>query len=403
MLTPAMPAPRRAWRPHPGRLPSPRRTLLLLLALAVAASATTALSTAAYLRLPAPTGIHAVGRLTSLLTDESRQEPTDRGGGPRAVPLTVWYPAVASTGRSAPYVPDLPAIRKGLEASGELGPAVAGLHLVGTAAREDAEPATAGRPFPVLLLSPGNATNVAFYASLAEDLASRGFVVIGVDHPFQVTAVATGDGRVAVYREETMPGDGGISVARRIDERVQDLRFVIDRLVAGEAGLAAIADRIDPAALGVLGHSNGGVAAAVLCREDARVAACLNIDGQHLGGPFGTTADPQPPTQPFLYLTKELALPPAGRALFEAGGADTYRVVVPAAAHDSFGDGARLRPRPLPIDGTVEAVHAISRDVAARFFERYLGAGDRLSFDGLAPKTDLLIEVYPLETRSSTP
>ena len=132
--------------------------------------------------------------------------------------------------------------------------------------------------YPVVLLSPGNATNVEFYSALAEDLASHGFVVIGLDHPYQVAAVAL-DADVAVY-----PGDPPLAQAAqvteaRIDQRVADLAFVLDRLDAGAIGLGALAGHLDLSRIGVMGHSNGGVAAAQACL-DSRIDACLNIDGQ---------------------------------------------------------------------------------------------------------------------------
>lgn len=94
--------------------------------------------------------------------------------------------AAAGTGEPDPYVDRLDALRDGLVASGELG----GLEVTGGAPlypgpglvrrRNCSGPAV----LPLVLLSPGNATNAGFYAGLAEELASHGFAVAGVDHPF---------------------------------------------------------------------------------------------------------------------------------------------------------------------------------------------------------------------------
>ena len=377
-------------------LPSPRRVLGLLGLLVIAAVASTALATIAYLRVPLPSGELGVGRTDVLLIDPARTEPAERGGGPRALRVVGWYPAEPGTGTPTTYVPGHDRLEAGLAASGELpAPVLAGLGLVGTSASADAKIAAASERYPVIVFSPGNATNVAFYASLAEDLASRGFVVLGVDHPYQVAAVDVGD-RVAVYREpmERTPGE---AIAAKIDERVVDISFLLDRLAAGGAGLGELGRRLDLERIGVAGHSNGGVTAAVLC-VDARVAACLNIDGQHAGGPFSPRPDPVAPTKPFLYLTKETAMHPALAGVFEAAGEDAYRVMVPAASHDAFTDGPRLWPRLLPVDGTADHVLRVERGVVAAFFDRYLRDEERAGqvFDGMDAPTDVYIEVYPL-------
>jgi dienelactone hydrolase len=359
-------------------------------------------STIAYLRLPAPTGVFGVGRLDVLLTDASRNESRSVTAAARQVRVVAWYPGKPGTGRATSYVPGFETIRDGLSASGELpAPVVAGLGLVETHAREAAAPAQEPGPFPVILLSPGNATNVAFYATLAEELASHGFAVIGVDHPYQVAAVAL-DAGVAVY-EGDGAGDPQTAVARKIKERTADLAFVLDRLAGDSAGLEVLAGRLDLQRIGVVGHSNGGIAAAELCRLDPRVDACMNVDGQSAGGPLSATPNPEAPTKPFLFLTKERELHPALAALFEAGGTGTWRVVVPSAAHADFVDGARFVPRPAPLDGTADHALRIERGFARAFFDHALrGAPDSVMGTVDAP-ADVYVEAWPLGGRPTLP
>lgn len=385
----------------PPSRPSPRRLAGLVVLLTVAALVSAVASTVAYLRVPAPTGEFAVGRGGSLLVDSARREPASRGGDARAVRLTAWYPAIAGTGSPGAYVRGYERIRAGLEASGELpGPVVAAVGLVSTSARDDARVAGAEDRYPVVVFSPGNATNVAFYASLAEDLASRGYVVIGVDHPYHVAAVDLGAAGVAVYDSAGAMAEG--SAAARIDERVADLAFVLDRLTADAGGIDELRDRLDLGRVGLAGHSLGGLAAAELC-GDARVDACLNIDGQQIGGPFSARRDPSPPVKPFLFLTKETTLHPALVAVFEAAGADMFRVVVPAATHGSFTDGSRYEPRVAPVDGTADHVLTVEREVVGNFFDRYLRGRGGPALVGMRAPTDIYVEAYPLGGRSTLP
>jgi dienelactone hydrolase len=316
--------------------------------------------------------------------------------------VIAWYPAIPGTGATAEYVPGYDLIRDGLTASGELpAPVVAGLPFVGTHARANAAVASADGRYPIVVLSPGNATNVAFYAALAEDLASRGYVVFGVDHPYQVAAVDVGDGRVAVYEGDTALGDGS-AVAARIDERVADLSFLLDRLAVDGIGLESLVEHLDLSRIGIVGHSNGGIAAVGIC-ADSRVAACANIDGQLAGGPFSARPDPTAPDKPFLFLTKEERLHPALAAVFEAAGRDTFRVVVPAATHESFTDGPRFAPRFLPIQSAADDVLTVERGVVGAFIDRYLRGADESVFRSIPAPSDIYVEVYPLRGRPNLP
>lgn len=165
----------------------------------VAALAVAALASWSNLGLPEPADDFAVGRTSLVLVDPSRSEPaTAAPQDRRNVPLVVWYPAQAGTGLPAAYVNGRDVLSEALVATGELSSLeVSALRWVRPHARDDADVAESEARYPVLLLSPGNATNVEFYAALAEDVASRGYVVVGMNHPYQVTATRLDDGTVA--------------------------------------------------------------------------------------------------------------------------------------------------------------------------------------------------------------
>jgi alpha-beta hydrolase superfamily lysophospholipase len=369
--------------------------LLAVILLAVS----TAASTAIHLRLPASTGTFSTGKITSLWTDPARPEPgTSSSSDRRSVRVVAWYPAEPGTGALAAYLADLETIADGLVASGEVGSLeTAGLRFVHDPARAGADISGNQAEYPVVLLSPGNATNVEFYSALAEEVASHGFVVIGLDHPFQVAAVAL-DGLVAVYPGDPPLGQAAEVTPARIDERVADITFVLDMLADEAPGLEPLAGHMDLSRIGIMGHSNGGVAAAEAC-ADPRIDACLNIDGQLAGGPFSARPDPVPPSKPFMYLTKESMLHPSLAALFEAAGTDTFRVVVPAAAHDEFADPAMFRPRLLPTATAAEDAITVSRGITVAFFDHALRDAPTTVFSGLAAPTDIQIFVYPLVPR----
>jgi hypothetical protein len=152
-----------------------------------------------------------------------------------------------------------------------------------------------------------------------------------------------------------------------------------------------------------MGHSNGGIAAVEACKADRRFDGCMNIDGQMAGGPFSYDAEGQAPDQPFMYLTKETRLHPVLADRFEAGGAGTYRVVVPAAAHDHFADGALFRPTLNPFPRTPDDVITVARGFSRSFFDHVLLGKPEKELSRLAAPTDVYVNIYPLGGRPSIP
>jgi len=360
-------------------------------------------STAAHLAVLSPTGSMAVGRDRVVLVDASRPElHTTAAGDLRSVPLQLWYPAEAGTGSPAAYVDELDTIAEGLTESGALsGLEVAALPLVRTGALDGA--AIADGRHPVIVFSPGNETNVAFYGSVAEELASNGYLVVGVDHPFQVAATTVADGQVAVYDSTMDSGDPASSIAAKIDERVADVTFVLDSLRSGDASLLPFSASADLNRIGVLGHSNGGLTAFEVCRDDSSVAACLNMDGQNAGGPFGNHPDATAPPAPSLFLTKETILHPVIGERFEAAGSSAVRAVVPDASHDSFTDGPLFQPGINPMTTSAQRVMTSIRSVTVAFFDQWLKESRDRPFDGLVAPADIYINVYPLGDQDPIP
>ena len=217
--------------------------------------------------------------------------------------------------------------------------------------------------------------------------------MVGLNHPFQVTAMALSEGSLAIYDSTGDSGPG--STATKIEERASDVEFVLQRITREVAAGSFLDGRIDLSRIGLLGHSNGGLAAVAACRSLAMVKACMNIDGQAAAGPFGTDDIPSPVGRPFMYLTKETELHPTLAATFEQSGAGTFRVVVPAATHQQFADGPLFRPGFWPLERTVDRVHTVTRGFTQAFFDEHL-AGGRDPLEVVDAPTDVYLYGYPL-------
>ena len=140
------------------------------------------LSIVVQLELPEPTGPYAVGRTSRRWSDVSRLESvTDSPDDHREVPVEIWYPAEEATGTATPYFKDLGHVATTLAASGEVSPlAIVGLRFVRSHERVEALLPNEAISYPLILLSPGNGTNVEFYAGIADELASHELYVRSV-------------------------------------------------------------------------------------------------------------------------------------------------------------------------------------------------------------------------------
>nr|WP_103507535.1 alpha/beta hydrolase [Streptomyces sp. SM13] len=233
--------------------------------------------------LPRPTGPYATGRDTLFLTDHARPDPWVPAAGPRQLLVSLHYPArPGSGGDPVPYMTTeearLMLAQRGLE---DVVPADV-LGATRAHARNAARPAPGH--FPLVLLSPGFGTPRATLTGLAEELASRGYVVATADHPYESTGTELPDGRVltcaACDRVAAQPDDAARRevLASVATGRAADFSFLLDRLT-GPHPAWRHARTIDPHRVGMAGHSIGGNAAASTMAADRRVDAGVNMDG----------------------------------------------------------------------------------------------------------------------------
>ncbi|MEU7042721.1 hypothetical protein AB0A77_16885 [Streptomyces varsoviensis] len=254
--------------------------------------------------LPAPGGPYPVGTRAFPLLAPGRADPW-QAGRRRELMVQVWYPAAARTedAPAARYLtPSVAAhvLRMWAEEGEEFGPeveeALAGVrvHAVDGAPVASGPPVgsgllvASGPPWPLVLFSPGLGEYRAGLTALAEDLASRGYVVASVDHPGDAAAVEFPDGRLVPHREPE-GGAAGELETHYLPTRVADLQFVLDRLLAPGSPWHGL---LDPARIGVAGHSLGGAAAAELARVDAQLDAQLDARGDaRIGSRIGSRID----------------------------------------------------------------------------------------------------------------
>ncbi|WP_248960159.1 alpha/beta hydrolase family protein [Sphaerisporangium perillae] len=221
--------------------------------------------------LPAPTGPRPVGTTALHLTDTSRPDPWDLDVDARELKVTLWYPTKQREGERAPYMTAKEAELL-LKGSGIATTPYDTLSKTRTNAVKDADPE--GKKLPLVVLSPGFTKPMSTLTSLAEDLASRGYIVAGIDHTYESYATTLSDGRVAeclACDSDTDPG----SHAALVQGRAADVSFVLDQLTStwDRSGL------IDRTRIAMVGQSIGGASVVAAMVKDQRIRAGIDMDG----------------------------------------------------------------------------------------------------------------------------
>jgi pimeloyl-ACP methyl ester carboxylesterase len=294
-----------------------------------------------------PTGPFQLGTTRVVVVDSSRAELSAAGSSePRRLTVQIWYPA-HPTGRErrAPYVLELDRIGADLaEAVPEVAPS-----SIRTSAWIEAPP-LAGR-FPLIVFSHGMNSARYFYTALLQDLASHGFVVAAIDHPFWALTTAYEQGHGVGLAESMASRDQLTSdqidgyMEDGIGLMAEDQAFVAERLALLVPRLGRAVEGMP---IGVVGHSMGGMAATLACSRFRVFAACASLDGL-VWAREGVSPIGQPATsvaKPFLLLTTPQFLPPdlsVAVARYRRAWDAPQLCLVAGGRHNSASDLPRLR------------------------------------------------------------
>ncbi|WP_244189234.1 alpha/beta hydrolase family protein [Streptomyces incarnatus] len=314
-----------------------------------------AATSALQLSLPAPTGRHGVGTFSLHLVDKARTDPYVPGNKPRELMVSFWYPAASTRGHyEAPWMPS-----------------VSGAHFLasqGLTPQQVTLPKTAGHvlapvdtklgKLPVLLYSSGLHSDRARGTVLAEDLASRGYLVVTVDHTHDANEVQFPDGRVEV---NTMPA--GAHSSDTLNVRAADIHFVINQLATIAKGgnpdvdrarlPAGLSHSVDMSRIGMFGASLGGAAVDTAMQLDHRIAAGVNLDGQFFGPAPSKNLD-----RPFMLFssgTHNRNNDGSWRTLWSHLKGYRVDIQLHGAAHVSFVDDEALAPQEASLLGLTPA------------------------------------------------
>ena len=320
--------------------------------------------------LPEPTGPFPAGTTSLYLRDASRPDPWVAGMSTRELMLSLWYPATSSRGQRARYM--TPAESGLLLADdGITGVPPDVLSTTRTNAVRDATAAGSQRSLPLVVLSPGFTKPRSTLTALAEDLASHGYVVAGIDHTYESAATAFPDGRITTCLARQAPRRGRWE--KVVAGRAADVSFVLGELTGAQPPWQG-AGLIDPSGIAMAGHSIGGAAAISAMLADSRIRAGIDMDG--------TTCAPIPDhgmSRPFLFLGKQPPAIPGNRGGTTASWQRDWQLLtgwkrwllVTGAIHASFTDLALLADQ-IGIGTGTDLPGARSLDITRAYVRAFL-------------------------------
>jgi pimeloyl-ACP methyl ester carboxylesterase len=263
--------------------------------------------------LPTPTGSFAVGRAIYDWTDSAGLDTlAPVPGTKRELLVWIWYPSAA--GPAVVMDEYLPAhLRPKAEAAGRANIwtfLTRDVSKVRGHSARDPEVSPQQGSYPVVIMRAGASAPVLNYSTIAEDLASHGYVVVGFDAPYRTSRVVFPDGRMMGRLEQNNPEICVVPDRAQMEQCVSrvmtawtgDIEFVLDRLAQLNASdfSGKFTGRLDMTRVGMLGHSLGGAVALQFCHEDSRCKAGIDIDG----APHGRVIQAGL-RQPFMFLLSD--------------------------------------------------------------------------------------------------
>jgi hypothetical protein len=359
---------------------------------------------------PRPTGKFQVGTAHLFLEDSARLDAfSDAPNDHRWISVKVWYPASPQPGAEPAAFGDDAFSRSMVETGFFDASFLAEVASKPSASFPNVPFAAQGAPWPILIYSSSGVMTANVF--LSEELASHGYVVFAVGHPYWSEFYFDGDGKLffldktnshytALWAEEdaaatietkeritrSTDADEKLALFRKLNQIMPtevadltlwqgDIEFLIDQLVKLNQDNGLYRGQLDTDRIGIMGYSKGGALAGQFCATSDRVRAGVNLGGFMFGGVVENDLD-----KPFMTLTHVepwcRECPPINLPFFVRSKSDAYLLDIDGGNHATFTDIPLLRTYVVP-EGVVSPLDektsaSIINSYLLAFFDTYV-------------------------------
>jgi alpha-beta hydrolase superfamily lysophospholipase len=238
-------------------------------------------------QFPQPSGQYRVGT-----SDLIWNEPTDIAStvhNREGIIAKVWYPTNHSRRINSPYIDKIGRTfhkNIGINLLYNLLFSKFFLGRITTSAIIGASPGNCPDGFPVVLFSPGLGSVNFVSTFFALEFASRGFIMVGINHPGSSASTMLANGMqigLETIKKEVFLGNLDASyafLAKTSAKQSTNISVVLDEVMTlNLASDSSLYQRINPDKIFAIGHSIGGAASFIACGQDRRISKAINLDG----------------------------------------------------------------------------------------------------------------------------
>ena len=348
---------------------------------------------------PLPTGPYAVGTTTYTVYTDREEARAPAPGTKRNIPVRIYYPvhkkSVQDRNRARYMSRNVAAgLRKAIHAPIDYDRREAAGDNV-SECYPDA-PWMADTKFPLVVFNHGLSSYRESNSFLCLELASQGYAIIAVGHPYDACCAELDDGICIFFDAELSkkqydPLLGGLVKAfrltrskgtdRELAQRFDELQQRYCRLIRSRVSewekdtLSAVAyakqrysDRIDfERGIAVTGHSLGGAVAFVLCLDHPEFVCGINIDGALFGDTMGKVLE-----KPFLQISCQANAKAETRPFIDHTST-VYGAVFKKMQHLGFTDMKHMMDLPI-LTGKLDAdvMHETVCKLHRELFDAYV-------------------------------
>ena len=211
---------------------------------------------------------------------------------------------------------------------------------------------------PLILFSTALDATRLFYNAIAQQLASTGYTVVTVDHPYDASIVTFPDNSTILAVNISTEAQ----ILLDLDTRVKDVSFVLDELSKPSTAaklIPGLSCALDVSHVGIIGHSLGGATAATAMLRDPRFIAGINLDGSFWGDVIEKGLD-----KPFLMFAHEGKIDSTWEAIWPNLKSWKRELMLAGSQHNTFTDlpdivdvlgiGGSLPPEATDMLGTID-------------------------------------------------